>query len=347
MKGPKLYIKIIINFLIFVVVTWLIFSLLPKVLVFFMPFVIGWIVALISNPLVKFLERKIKLLRKHSSAIIIVFVIGLVVGLAYFLIGIMIREVKQLNEDLPFIIEQLGTYLDALSKRIRIASDNLPENISDVVDEVTISIGQNINNYFSNFSPPSLDTAGSLARNIADIFTMVIITILSAYFFIVSRDELIDNFKKHIPSSVIDYYNLVFDNFKSAVGGYFKAQFKIMFIIAGIMFIGFEILGVGYSFLLALGIAFVDFLPVFGTGAILWPWALFNVVFGNYPRAVGLMIIYLICQILKQVIQPKMVGDSIGISPLSTLVFMFIGYRLYSVIGLILGIPIDGSSEFI
>ena len=223
-----------------------------------------------------------------------------------------------------------------MSKRIRIASDNLPENISDVVDEVTISIGQNINNYFSNFSPPSLDTAGSLARNIADIFTMVIITILSAYFFIVSRDELIDNFKKHIPSSVIDYYNLVFDNFKSAVGGYFKAQFKIMFIIAGIMFIGFEILGVGYSFLLALGIAFVDFLPVFGTGAILWPWALFDVVFGNYPRAVGLMIIYLICQILKQVIQPKMVGDSIGISPLSTLVFMFIGYRLYSVIGLIL-----------
>ena len=92
MKGPKLYIKIIINFLIFVVVTWLIFSLLPKVLVFFMPFVIGWIVALISNPLVKFLERKIKLLRKHSSAIIIVFVIGLVVGLAYFLIGIMIRS---------------------------------------------------------------------------------------------------------------------------------------------------------------------------------------------------------------------------------------------------------------
>ncbi|HWT27694.1 MAG TPA: AI-2E family transporter, partial [Mobilitalea sp.] len=124
------------------------------------------------------------------------------------------------------------------------------------------------------------------------------------------------------------------------IGGYFKAQFKIMLILTVIMFAGFEILQVGYSILLALGIAFLDFLPVFGTGAILWPWAIINMITGNYMRAIGLSVIYLICQIVKQLLQPKMVGDSIGISPLSALIFMFIGYRLYGVIGMILGIPV-------
>jgi predicted PurR-regulated permease PerM len=106
------------------------------------------------------------------------------------------------------------------------------------------------------------------------------------------------------------------------------------------MFIAFEILGVAYSFLLALGIAFLDVLPVFGTGAVLWPWAIYEVISANYMNAVGLIIVYLICQVLKQILQPKMVGDSIGISPLTTLVFMFIGYRFYGVLGMILGIPI-------
>ncbi|HHU73590.1 MAG TPA: AI-2E family transporter, partial [Clostridiales bacterium] len=118
------------------------------------------------------------------------------------------------------------------------------------------------------------------------------------------------------------------------------AQFKIMLVLTIVMFVGFEILRVDYSFLLALGIAFLDFLPVFGTGAILWPWAVVSMISGNYFMAVGLIVIYLICQILKQVLQPKMVGDSIGISPLATLIFMFIGYKFYGVLGMILGIPI-------
>jgi predicted PurR-regulated permease PerM len=106
------------------------------------------------------------------------------------------------------------------------------------------------------------------------------------------------------------------------------------------MFIGFEVLKVGYSFLIALGIALLDVLPVFGTGAVLWPWAVIDMISGNYLRAIGLVIIYLICQIVKQILQPKMVGDSIGLHPLATLIFMFIGYKLYGVFGMIIGIPI-------
>ena len=107
-----------------------------------------------------------------------------------------------------------------------------------------------------------------------------------------------------------------------------------------ILFIGFELLQVNYSFLIALGIAFLDVLPVFGTGAVLCPWAIIDAISGNYTRAIVLIVIYLICQVIKQLLQPKMVGDSIGLNPLATLLFLFIGYRLYGVFGMIIGIPI-------
>jgi sporulation integral membrane protein YtvI len=182
--------------------------------------------------------------------------------------------------------------------------------------------------------------ASSLAQNIADIFLTIIITILSAYFFIAKKEEITAGVKNVLPVSVVEGWRFIYENFTKAVGGYFKAQFKIMLVLTAIMFVGFEILRVSYSFLLALAIAFLDFLPVFGTGAVLWPWALLDMLSGNYFRAVGMIVLYLICQIVKQVLQPKMVGDSIGISPLSTLLFLYTGYRLNGVLGMIIGVPV-------
>jgi predicted PurR-regulated permease PerM len=139
---------------------------------------------------------------------------------------------------------------------------------------------------------------------------------------------------------VVNYWRLIYNNFIAAFGGYFKAQFKIMLVLSVIMFVGFEILKVNYSFLFAIGIALLDVLPVFGTGAVLGPWAVIDVLSGNYIRAIGLVIIYLVCQVVKQILQPKMVGDSIGLNPLATLIFMFIGYKFYGVFGMIIGIPV-------
>ena len=98
-----------------------------------------------------------------------------------------------------------------------------------------------------------------------------------------------------------------------------------MLILVVIMFAGFEILRVDYSFLIALGIALLDVLPVFGTGAVLWPWAVIEMLTANYIKAIGFVVIYLVCQIVKQILQPKMVGDSIGMHPLLALLAMFIG----------------------
>ena len=334
------YAKILVNLLFAIGVVLVLLLVVPKLLGFFLPFVIGWIVAMIANPLVKFLEKKVKILRKHSSAIIIVVVIAAIVGLIYLLISVLVREIKQLAGDLPNILEYIELQLEQLSIKLVDISRDMPESIQQFINNLIENTDINLTEYKPKEDLFSFSAASNIAQNIAEFFLVMILTILSAYFFIARREEIVDGVKKVLPKSVVDGWYFISNNFTRAVGGYFKAQFKIMLILALIMFIGFEVLRVPYSFLLALGIAFLDFLPVFGTGAILWPWALVDVLTGNYYQAIGLMIMYLVCQIVKQILQPKMVGDSIGMSPLATLFFLYVGYRLYGVVGMILGVPL-------
>jgi len=342
MKESKLiiYIKIVTNFLIFTCGALALFILLPKVLKFFLPFVIGWIVAMIANPLVRFLEKKVKIRRKHSSAIIILLAIAAIVGVAVLLFSILFREISELKTDLPVIVQQAQELMDSITRNVRKITATLPSGIQDSIEKIIKDIGSSVTEIVGKIKPFTVSNAGSFAKNVAEGFLMVIVTIISAYFFIATRDELVAKLRTRLPKSLISYLHLIYDNFKAAVGGYFKAQFKIMMVLTIIMFIGFEILKINYSFVFAIGIAFLDLLPVFGTGVILWPWALVNIITGNYVRAVSLIAIYIICQVVKQVLQPKMVGDSIGLNPLATLVFMYIGYQFAGVFGMIIGIPI-------
>lgn len=342
MKNSKLitYLKIVINFIIYIVAILLLLLVLPKLLGFFFPFVIGWLIAIIANPMVRFLEKKVKLLRKHSSAITIIFVIALIVAAGAFVISIIVREAKGLINDWPEIEKNLIERFGSINVYINKITASLPENVRNSVDKAIAGLGDSLLAYLRDLPMPSMSDAGNFVNNVADGFLAVIVTILSAYFFAACREELLAGLQKRMPESVIEYWRLVYGNFIKAFGGYFKAQFKIMLILLVIMFVGFEILRMDYSFLIALGIALLDVLPVFGTGAVLWPWAIIDMFTGNYIRAIGFVVIYLICQVVKQVLQPKMVGDSIGMHPLLTLLSMFIGYKLYGVIGMIFFIPI-------
>jgi predicted PurR-regulated permease PerM len=273
---------------------------------------------MIANPLVKFLEKKVKIIRKHGSAIIIVAVILIIFGVLSGAIYIIAKEAMTLVQDLPNIYKSLDKQFEELSTNLSGIYNVLPSSIQVFIDK----LGNSFSEYGASIAekpPITISMAGSLAKTVVEGFFMTIITILAAYFFTAERENIVGEVRKVMPKTVVDYYRLVANNFKTAVGGYFKAQFKIMIIIILIIFFGFELLQINYSFLLAIIIA---------------------VLLGNYTQAIFLMIIYLICQIVKQILQPKMVGDSIGINPLATLIFMFIGYRFMNVFGMIIGIPI-------
>ena len=190
-----------------------------------------------------------------------------------------------------------------------------------------------------NISTPTVTAAGKFAKKIPSILVAIIVTFISAYFFIADRDEVLHFAKRITPEPIVRRMTMISDNLKYAVGGYFKAQFKIMAVVFLLLSAGFLIMGLNFTFLLAILIAFLDFLPFFGTGTALLPWAIYKFLVGNYKMAAGLLVLYGVTQLVRQLIQPKLVGDSIGMNPLLTLVFLYIGYKAGGIFGMIFAVP--------
>jgi sporulation integral membrane protein YtvI len=205
---------------------------------------------------------------------------------------------------------------------------------------MTTDLDQTMGELMGKLGDPTVSAVGNIAMKIPSILVSVIVTIISAYFFTAERDEVIVWAKKVSPDPLVHRMTIVMDNLKYAVGGYFKAQLKIMVVVYGILVIGFLIMNVRFCFLLALLIAILDFLPFFGTGTALLPWMVYKILVGNYRMAIGLLILYGVTQLIRQLIQPKLVGDSMGLKPLVTLVLLYIGYKVGGIIAMIFAVPI-------
>ncbi|NLN41945.1 MAG: AI-2E family transporter [Clostridiales bacterium] len=119
--------------------------------------------------------------------------------------------------------------------------------------------------------------------------------------------------------------------------GFIKAQIFLMAITFLELLIGYQILGVEYAFFFALLTAIIDILPVLGTGTVLIPTAIVHFIMGNIPRALGFLCLYFIIFVIRQILEPRVVGQSLGLHPLVTLMSMYIGLRLIGVPGMFLG----------
>ena len=336
----KKYVKIFLNMGISLVGIFLVVWLGPKLLRFFMPFVIGWLIALIANPLVRFLEKRLKIVRKHSSAVIVIGVLAAVIIGCYFIIARFTTESIRFIKDLPDLYYDLEAEIRLMMENLSNVFQFLPVKVQETLSNLGNNVSEFMGEFIQSIGVPTMEAAGNVAKNIPNILIQIIVTVLSSYFFIADRDKLMERFHKFIPQSISRGIDLISDQFRQVVGGYFKAQFRIMGVVAAILLVGFLILRVDYAVLLACLIAFLDFLPFFGTGTALIPWAEVKLFAGEYEVAIGLAIIYLISQLVRQIIQPKIVGDSMGLNPLLTLTFMYIGFKVQGVAGMILAVPI-------
>ena len=311
-----------------------------RFLQFFMPFVIGWIIAMIANPLVRMLERRLKVARKHTSMVIIIGVLAVIIVAIYFL-GVKIgEETRSFLEQAPEMYSEFREEFQDAGKNLESIISELPQNIQESLEEAQKDIGDITGQAVGKISQFTVDKAGTFARNIPGILISIIFSILSAYFFIADRDRILEFGRNHTPQIIQEKWRMMAESFKMVFGGYFKAQFKIMAVIGVILFIGMLILKVRFAILVAILVAFLDMLPFLGTGTVLIPWAVFKLLSGDIRYAVGLVILYLVTQLVRRIIEPKLVGDSIGMNPLATLIFMYIGYRVGGVLGMILAVPI-------
>ncbi len=334
------YNKALVNLAVAAVIFLAVAFLLPKVFVFFSPFVAGWIIALIAGPPVRFFEEKIKLKRKIGSAFVIIAVIAGVVLLIYFIGTQLVSQMMGLMGSLPEMwaameadLEEIGTRLDVLLSKI---PGDTQVKLGDLADLLEGYIGE----FLEGLGSPTITAAGNVAKSLPSVFIGIIMALLSSYFFVAERQQLNEWFRKHSPESVRKRYDMIRHSLVRSVGGYLKAQLKIEVWMYLLLLIGLGVLGVKYFALIALGIAFLDFLPFLGTGTVLIPWAIIRFLTADYKVAIGLLIIWGVGQLARQLIQPKIVGDSIGVPPLPTLFLLYIGYKVGGVVGMIIAVPL-------
>lgn len=339
-SSMKKYWKALVNLGVAMAVFLLAVFLLPKVAVFFTPFIVGWIIALIAGPLVRFFEEKVKIKRKAGSAFVIIVVIGLVV-LAIYLIGAkLVDEIIGLLNALPSMWESMEADFEEIGGRLSVIYDKLPLNVQETINNITRQANDYIGELFSKLSSPTIAAVGNFAKQLPSVIISIIMCLLSSYFFVAERGLINNWFRKHTPRSIQSRYLVMKRSLVKAVGGYFKAQLKIEVWMYLLLVIGLSVLQVNYALLIALGIAFLDFLPFFGTGTVMVPWAIVKILSADYKIAVGLLIIWGVGQLARQVIQPKIVGDNVGVAPIPTLFLLFIGYKVGGVFAMILAVPL-------
>lgn len=339
-EQSKTYLKVFLNLGIMLVIILLFIFVVPKVIIYFMPFVAGWMIAVIASPMVKFFEKKLKIKRKAGSAVVIVAVIALVILGGYF-IGVKITEqVMNFIDELPALWKSMEEDFSAIGAKLDVAYHYLPIEVKNTIDHILDNFQEYLSGAAATFSAPTIEALGSFAKSLPNIVIGIIMSLLFSYFYVADKEYIPNLMEKAMPKAITERFHMIKRGLKRAIGGYFKAQFKIEVWMYVLLVIGLSILKVKYAFIIAVGIAFLDLLPFFGTGTVLLPWAIIKFLNADYTTVIGLLIIWGVGQLARQVIQPKIVGDSVGLSPIPTIFLLYIGYKTAGVIGMIIAVPI-------
>lgn len=332
--------KIFLNIVKIIVVILAAVFLLPKVIWFLMPFILGFIISKMASPIVTWLNHKIKVKRKALSATVMVVVVGLVILACYGIIVILHRQASGFIDQLPQMWNDTVKEFSGINVYYQSFLAKLPMDIQSNLNQLSDGITEAANELISKISSPTITAVGNFAMTIPSFLVSLIMTILSAYFFLAEKDYLSNLLQKIVPHSVMHKLEIIKKSLFVAVGGYLKAQLRIEVWMYLLLVIGLTFLGIKYALLVALGIAFLDFLPVFGTGTVLVPWAVIKFVVGDYKKAIVLLVMWLGGQLVRQLIQPKIVSSSVGLQPIPTLFLLYVGWKADGVFGMIVAVPI-------
>lgn len=339
-QETKAYCKALTNIVLALIGVVLLITVLPRVLSFFMPFVVAWIIALLASPMVKFLEEKLKIKRKAGTACVIIAVIAVIVLIGYGVAAFLIDQIQGLMRDLPDIWDNLQVQIDEVSRSLSKFFVSLPADVQESWSYFFENVESFLGEWVASLGSPSMSWLGNVAKQLPNLFVAIIMCLVAAFAFTAERTNMRNFMQDYMPETMKKYWDMIRVSLSSAVGGYLKAQFKIEFWIYLIVTAGLFILQISYAPVLAIFIAILDFLPVFGTGTILWPWIAFELFGRNYKLAIGLAVIWGVSQVVRQLIQPKIMGDSMGMHTLPTVFLLYIGYKVSGIFGMIVAVPI-------
>ncbi|MBE7015204.1 MAG: sporulation integral membrane protein YtvI [Ruminococcaceae bacterium] len=337
--------KIILSVLSLVIIAALIFGtvkFLPvllsgagQILWLFLPFVAAYIVSLLVNPFADALQKRLKMPRGLSAILVVLVTVGVIGGIITGVIWKIVEEIREIYYDLPLIWRNIQSAWYSVSDFLSELMNALPESMQTALDSVIDQTTEWISGFAVNTT--IVQSAGNFAKKLPSVFISTIVFMLSLYFMVADAKTVSEAVKKPFTETFLARVGEIKKEAKKYVGGYVKAQLTIMCIFFFIIFIGLSLLKVDYALIIALVTALLDALPIFGSGAVLWPWALVSFIMGRYAFGVSLIIIYLVLVLIRQLIEPKIVSKNIGMHPLLTLMSMYVGYRTLSFGGMIFG----------
>ena len=309
-----------------------------KLVIFYMPFLIAFIISLLLEPCIRFIMKKTKLKRKTSSIIIFIIAIIMLIGLLVWVSITLITEASNLLTNLNEYFEKVYKLVQNLIASIDVESLKIPDNIMSTIQQSSLDFLGNI----TNWAKSALTNAINFLTSIPTIGVYTVVTLLALYFICVDKVYMIDQLEHHMPDTWVKKIGIHIKELTKSLGGYLKAEISLVFISFFICLIGLYIfhfakLNVQYPLLMALIIGFVDLLPIFGSGTFMIPWAVISACTGDFKLAIFIIVLWVIMSVVRQLVEPKIVSDKIGIHPIFTLISMYTGFKFIGIIGMFIG----------
>lgn len=327
--------NIVISKLMIIFILILIYIIIAKSIVLLLPFIFGWIISIVVEPMVIFLNRKLKIYRGISSFISIISFVLIAGLLISSLGGLLISELTNLSNRLPDLKLKVNDFIGYLNNKFQTFSIGISPNIAKSIYETLYNFFNSLIKHLGVLATSTLN----FVTAIPNFLLFILFTLLSAFFISKDKEKIYKFIILYIPSSVFKNkkFKILKDDLIFALLGYIKAQLILMSITFIESVIGLTIIGVNYSILIAFIISFVDALPVLGSGSIYIPWIVIKLLANDYNTAIFLLILYLTVTIVRQTLEPKILSTQIGLYPLVTLMSIYIGIKLFGFIGIILG----------
>lgn len=327
------HLRFIIKLFYFVLIAAAAYVIYKYMIKWLMPFLISFLVSASIQKPVRMLEKRLHIPRKIACLLLVFFVYGIVGAAVGTLIYWFINSLRDfaatlpdLLSELPEVIERLTGYLQKYYKLIP-GSDGktLTDTVSELIGGLTAS---------------SIDMSGifGTVKNVAFSIPTVLIFIIALFvgsFYISSdfdrvRDFILAQFSEKIRESttrLVSHLLHTFTNWFKAIG--------IMIVITFFeLMVGFLLMRLDYAVVLAIAIALVDALPVFGAGTVLIPWTIFSLLTGAYMRGLYLALLYIVILIVRNAMEPKILGTRIGLHPLIMLMCLYLGYVTLGFLGM-------------
>lgn len=331
----------IINVMYYALVVVIIYAVFKHVIPNILPFILAFLLVNLLNPIVKKLQARFAIKRTAVSVILMI-LFYIVVGAALFLLvfNILLFIWKfAVNISDTYYPEIIKPTLTNMWSNISEYIDDLPPDWQVVANNFQADMMQQIQKFAVGLAPALLSLISGITRSIPRFFIAFLFTIMLSFFISIHYEKVTTFLEAQLSPKTLNLISEVKKIIRNTVVNYLGALLVMMGVTCLEMIVGLSIMRIEHAFIVGIGIALLDALPVFGTGTVLIPWAIINVIEGDFKRAAGLVILYLVAVVVRNIIEPKIVGDKLGMNPIITMVSIYIGFRLIGVLGMIF-IPI-------